>query len=231
MTDEPVQPDGEEEPPPDPSAAVTKIFAGGIGSITAAFGVAGAVTGGLERVFRNHPRFAIALILLTALIVAFGIVAPAVWDKIPDRFLIYGTVLLVGAGGALGWLVVEGASTKERPSVGGSLTAGEKTVTVKGQVDASGLKSNEHMLIKVEGENAAGVDTVVYVARAGPDSEGKVSAPVETSVPRAAYRELIVSAQVEGKISDKQRRKEAVQDCGADTPYWGCARLLVPAAK
>lgn len=229
MRQMPGEPPAYEQPPADPSAAVTKVFAGGIGSITAAFGVVGTVTGGLERVFRNHPKIALGLVVLTAVIVAFGIVAPAVWKAIPDRVLIYGTVLLVGAGGALGWLVVDGASTKERPSVSGSLTVTGEALGVKGQIRASGLKSDEHMLIKVEGEKVGEEDTVLYVARVGPDSDGRVEEPVETTVPRSGYRELIVSAQVEGKISEKRRKQEVVQDCGADTPYWGCARLLVPA--
>ena len=216
-------------PPADPSAGVTKLFAGGVGSITAAFGVVGAVTGGLERVFRNHPKAALALIVGGAVVVAFGVVGPAVTKKIPDVALVYGTFLLVGAGAWLSWLIVEGASTKERPSVTGSLTVTGDIATVKGQIDAGGLKSSEHMLIKVEGEKPGGVDAVVYVARVGPNSEGKVKAPVETVVPRAAYAELIVSAQLQEKISKKERRKEAVQDCGDETPYWGCVRLLVPA--
>ena len=218
----------DEAPPPSPSSGVTKIFAGGIGSITAAFGVVGAVTGGLERVFRNHPKAALALIVLGAVIVGFGIVGPAVSKKIPDGALVFGTIAIVAAGAWLSWLIVEGASTKERPSVTGSLAATADQVTVKGQIEAGGLKSSEHMLIKVEGEQA-GNDTVVYVARVGPNSEGKVKAPVETVVPRAAYSELIVSAQLQEKISKKERGKEAVQDCGDETPYWGCVRLLVPA--
>jgi hypothetical protein len=218
----------DETPPPDPSAGVTKVFAGGIGSITAAFGVVGTVTGGLERVFRNHPKAALALIVFGAVVVAFGIVGPAVTARIPDAALMYGTIALVAAGAWLSWLVVDGASTKERPSVSGSLSATADQVTVKAQVEAGGLKSSEHMLIKVEGERY-GDDTVLYVARVGPNSEGKVKAPVETVVPRAAYGELIVSAQLQEKINKKERRMEAVQDCGDETPYWGCVRLLVPA--
>jgi hypothetical protein len=38
---------------PSPSQNVIKFLAGGVGSITAAFGALGSLTGGFERAFRN----------------------------------------------------------------------------------------------------------------------------------------------------------------------------------
>ena len=219
------------ETPPDPSANVTKIFAGGIGSVTAGFAAVGAVTGGLERVFRNLPDWATAVILiLTAAIIAVGIVGPAVTEKIKDGWLVVGTLLLVGMTGVISFLVVNGASTVERPSVSGALTAADKSLTVKGMVEASGLKSDEHMLIKVEGETQTDPtkDTLLYVARIGPNSEGKVKAPIETIVARSDYNEIIVSGQLQSEVKKARVKQEGVQDCNETTKYWGCARLLVP---
>lgn len=208
------------------SAPLTKLLAGGVGSITAGLGAFGTLTGGFERVARNEPTAAILLVVVGSLAIGLGVIAPAVSKRVKDGWLGAGTVVLVAVGIIFGVLVIRGASTSERPSVNGSISVTEKTVTVKGLVEASGLKSSEHMLVKVEGEKA-NVDTVVYVAHVGPNSEGKIKAPVETVVPRDAYSEIIISGQLPKTVGDAAQQ-EVVQDCGAATRYWGCARLLVP---
>ena len=210
------------------SAPLTTLLAGGVTSITAGLGAFGTLTGGFERVARNYPAESVLLVLVGSVAIGLGVVAPAVSKRVKDVWLAAGSAALLAVGILFGVLVIGGASTSERPSVSGSLTVGEQTMTVKGQVEAAGLRSDEHMLIKVEGERPDGTDAVVYVAHVGPSSEGKVKAPIETVVPRSAYAELIVSAQLGERISQEARRTEAVQDCGDDTPYWGCARLLVP---
>ena len=70
---------------------------------------------------------------------------------------------------------------------------------------------------------------LLYRAMIGPDSEGKAKPPVDTvvSLP-AAHERIVVSGQVVGRVSRRRARDAQVQRCGEDTPYWGCALLLVP---
>jgi hypothetical protein len=235
---------------------VTKFLAGGVGSVTAAFGALGTLTGGLERAVRNYPKLSVTLLIATAVLVGLGVIAPAVSRRIPDWILALGVGGLLVVGSIFGVLIVEGASTKERPRVNASLTATKDQLTIKGTVKASGLGSDEHMLIRVEGRTTrhpladlhagrprgradppggqateGGVADhlqLLYAARVGPDAEGKVDAPIDTVASRSLYERIVVSAQLQGAV-DAQRVAEAeVQRCDATTRYWGCALLLVP---
>ena len=215
-----------------PTQNVTKFLAGGVGSVTAAFGALGSLTGGFERAFRDNQNLSIALLVATAVIVGVGVIAPAVSKKIPDWVLAIGVGLLLGVGTWFAVLIVGGTSTKERPRVSGSLAVTDKQLMIKGLVEASGLKSDEHMLIRVEGRTTkeklaffhagkprdkadppGGADVepgvtdhfqLIYAARVGPDHEGKVKAPIDTVAPAKIYERIVISAQLQEAVNEQR---------------------------
>lgn len=241
-----------------PSQNVTKFLAGGIGSVSAAFGALGTLTGGLERAVRNYPKVTVALLLATAVIVGLGVIAPAVSKAI----------LRLGPGDRCRGStrrrrdsrrrrgqrrLDQGAAASQRQS-----GRDKRAADNQGLVEANGLKSDEHMLIRVEGRTtknelaffragkrrdkndpAGGTDTepgvddhfqLIYAARVGPDEEGKIKAPIETVAAPKLYERIVVSAQVQGEVNRRRVQATRVQRCGEDTRYWGCAVLLVPAS-
>jgi hypothetical protein len=242
---------------PPASSGIAKLLAGGLTVFSGGIAVLGAATGSLQRVMRNHPLAAAICFGVAVLAVAFGVILPAMWAKVPDGVLAIGALFLFGSIGVLGGFIVDSASTKERPRVAASLSKSGDHLSVKGSVEASGLSSGEHILIRVEGRTTrvklAALHSgrprgsrdplapysddyaplrdyyqLVYGARVGPDADGKVKAPIATRIPHRLYDRLVVSAQVVGKADPVQVAKETVRRCSATTTYWGCIAILVP---
>lgn len=75
-----------------PSHGITQFLAGGLASVTAAFGGLGAIDGALGRVVRNYPDESRVLLVVIAVALSFGVILPAVSKRIPDVVLAVGAV-------------------------------------------------------------------------------------------------------------------------------------------
>jgi hypothetical protein len=189
--------------------------------------------------------------------VAVGVIGPAV-SRIQDKLLILGALCVLVPSLFLAGAVIKGKSTKDRPRVAASLSSSKDELLLKGSVEASGLQTGEHILIRVEGRTTArklallhvgrprrapdpsapsSVEQqglrdyyqLLYAARVGADIDGNLKAPIETAARPGLYERVVVSAEVVERAGPRAAvKRPEVRSCDATTPFWGCAQLLTP---
>lgn len=236
----------------DGPSGLAKWLAGGLTLFSGVAATVGVSTGTLQHLALNRPTTFFTLFTLAVLAVGVGILLPALWpSRSSDKWLAPGAVVLLGAMLGLGWFAIRDTGTPRRPTAHVALSATADVVTLKGQVEARGLKAKEYVVVTVEGRSSRvklakriaskrrrgevrarrdghEYGHVVYVARVGPDDDGKVEAPIELAVRRKIYTRLVVSAELQGEDRPDQQIGPSQRRCDASTNYWTCAAVLVP---
>jgi hypothetical protein len=142
------------------------------------------------------------------------------WSVAPQvALLLVGVVMLAVGLAWLSELAIATKSAKERPRLSASVVNRTDGTFLASTVNASGLNSDEHILVRVEGRSSsrvlaashAGIGPrmrkpknfsegdyyqLLYGAQVGPDAAGQVSYPIKLRVSPALYERVVVSARL-----------------------------------
>jgi hypothetical protein len=204
-----------------------------VAALTAAIAVLatlGAVTGGLERMFRNsrlESLIALLLILASSLLIVWATIAPPP-SKESATGLLLATSFLFVLGLGLGiYLAVSVPSMRESPLITGALTT-DPRLTLTAHVRAAGVHSDESLVIIVDGVASSptnhGTDwahTRLMTQTVGPDSTGVVDVPVTVEIPPGPFDDVVVAAGDFG--GDRQG-----PICDPESIVSGCIVLSTP---
>lgn len=186
-----------------------------LGALLTALAITGNLVG---RMARNHPWATFGSFGCAALAVFLGAVAAFGLREGSDaerRVLHLGLVVL---GGGLVLTVYAGVRTwGDRPQP--SITIAPKgglLVTVS--VDASGLRSSDHLVVEVEQLGRTGLPgQELYGASLGPDASGDVEQRIDVPLPAGDFDEIGAKAWVGAEPKDCYRRGNST----------GCVRVHV----
>ena len=159
-----------------------------LGALLTALAITGDLVG---RMARNHPTATLAAFGCAALAVFLGAVAAFVLREgsAAERRVLYLGLVVLGSG--LVATVYAGVSTwGDRPQPSITITPKRGTlVTVT--VRASGLRSRDHLVVRVEQLSRTGVPgEELYGASLGPSAKGEIDERVDVPVPPGDFDDL-----------------------------------------
>jgi hypothetical protein len=186
-----------------------------LGALLTALAITGDLVG---RMARNHPSATFAAFGCAALAVFLGAVAAFGLRESSDaerRVLYLGLVVL---GGGLVMTVYAGVSTwGDRPQPSITITP-KRGALVSISVRASGLRSRDHLVVRVEQLSQAGEPgQELYGASLGPDAAGDVAQTVDVPLPAGDFDDIGARAWV----------GDEPKDCYRDETSTGCVRVHV----
>jgi hypothetical protein len=257
---------GERFNPPAPAAAATSPdtgvpvaawLIGGVAFLTAVLAAIGADAANVDRVRINFPvLFSVAILVLIVAILA-GVLYPVVISSggADDRRRRIYLAIFVGLIGlsiaSIAYLTTISLSAKSRPRIVARLERGAAGDRVTGSVTAAGLKSKEHIAVRVIGistrerlseqhvGHARGHEEptdrqVVYSSRTGPDSAGVTQVALDVAVGSGLYERLDVEGELisEEEVEDAARSAESIafNRCDQRSRQFSCMSLVVPPA-
>jgi hypothetical protein len=187
-----------------------------LGALLTALAITGDLVG---RMARNHSTATLAAFGCAALAVFLGAVAAFVLREgsAAERRVLYLGLVVLGSG--LVATVYAGVSTwGDRPQPSITITPKRGTlVTVT--VRASGLRSRDHLLVRVEQLSRTGVPgEELYGASLGPDVAGDVHESVDVPLPAGDFDDVGARAWVGAEPKDCYRNETST----------GCVRVHVP---
>jgi hypothetical protein len=182
-----------------PKFDVPPALAGAIALIVAALAAVGVSGGALTRAVRNDPT-TIALLVIVLLV---AVAVPVVASVRGSRAIAGSVIVLVLVLCATVWTGARSVGEREQPRVALSASTKDQVTTITVIASGSGLKSNQDMLVQMQGlegfpasvhaDNGcarSGSDTVgslLLWQQAGPDGSGAVSVESKVEVPVAEY--------------------------------------------
>jgi hypothetical protein len=190
-----------------------------LGALLTALAITGDLVG---RMARNHPWAAFAAFGSAALAVFLGAVAAFALraGSAAERRVLY--IGLVVLGGGLVATVYAGVRTwGDRPQPSITITP-KRGALVTVSVHASGLRSRDHLVVRVEQLSRAGVPgQELYGASLGPDAAGNVAESVDVPLPAGVFDDIGARAWIGAEP----------KDCYRDETSTGCVRVHVPRAQ
>jgi len=204
---------------------LSKAITAGLGLITALvalFGGFAIVTGGLDRLLRDSPKFAGSAIVFATLAAALYILAlthhpaqaaaPTAFRSVPrlgptlgrlfgwitlQTVYLAATVFFIAAVGAGIAAIIDISRIREQPAISGSLTT-DSGLRFKGTVHVSGVRADEHIQVRVYGIRPDGSLDVPALLRAevGPAQTGVIDYAIDSAIPPGKYGQVAVRAWV-----------------------------------
>ena len=186
-----------------------------LGALLTALAITGDLVGQMAR---NHPLATFAAFGCAALAVFLGAVAAFALHESSDaeRRVLYVGLVVLGAG--LVMTVYAGVSTwGDRPQPSITITP-KRGALVTVTVHASGLRSRDHLVVRVELLSRAGTPgQELYGASLGPSAGGEVEETVDVPLPSGDFDDVGARAWV----GDEPR------DCYRNGTSTGCVRVHV----
>jgi len=186
-----------------------------LGALLTALAITGDLVG---RMARNHPWATFAAFGCAALAVFLGAVAAFALHESSDaeRRVLYVGLVVLGAG--LVMTVYAGVSTwGDRPQPSITITP-KRGALVTVTVRATGLRSRDHLVVRVEqlpGAGAPGQE--LYGASLGPNAAGDVAETVDVPLPSGDFDDVGARAWVGDEPKDCYRKETST----------GCVRVHV----
>jgi hypothetical protein len=198
----------------DTGIPVAAWLIGGVAFLTAVLTAIGADAANVDRVRVNYAGWFTAAILAVILAILLGVLYPVIKSDRRRKWAVLGGVVLLGAAiVGITYMTTTSLSAKSRPRMIAKLERADSGDNVTGSVTAAGLKSSEHIAVRVIGistrENpselhvghARGGETpadrqVLYSSRTGPDSGGATTVEFAVPVGSGLYERLDVEAEL-----------------------------------
>jgi membrane-bound metal-dependent hydrolase YbcI (DUF457 family) len=200
--------------------------------LTTVLALIGASDADLDRLRVNHPvTFNVAIGVLIGMML-LAVAWPLLRARFP-RWVKGGLVTAVVLVGVATYLVASLAtndlSAKTRPRIDVHLERQEGRTHVVGSVVATGLRTDEHIIVRIAGvgplaSRKAAARVPIYNARVGPDVNGNVDAKLNSAVPTGVYERL----DVEADVQRKSRGATAEPRCDQATRTFGCVTISTP---
>jgi hypothetical protein len=233
------------------SGNIHKGIATGLPIAAVALALFGIKDGTLARIILNASTdfFKAALVLVISIILASVAAFIAARGRAWAAVILDALAALVFFFGVvwIGNLAVETAEENERPRISGKVTMGADGVpTLEGTVTAEGLRTEEHVLIRVLGRSTfglhrgrtgrdslhegvdepAGPTQLLFATRMGPDRDGKVDRSFGLPLTPGLYDVVDIQAVIIEPVDRvKQPRAPA---CDEASRIFGCLSIWLP---